>query len=349
MPRLDAPHQLDGLEVARAAPVAAFAGIRSRRPNRFTRSEQVKTGRARRAFKEDGPGHALMDALGDAAYFFTLTPADLDESLSDDPGGLYVDTVSDLLAAVAVAFSGPVYAVAEVGKGGPGRRGRLHVHCIAHREDGPQHIKRNTERCKAVYDIFGLYRYLHKPPEAYSLAAELDAAAAGVMRPSRRLPNTRRHLITPERLAWAASQCAYDQTPPEHPNTTPSEAPRADLHNPVDETRETPLETPQKPTERASHPFDQLAAFPSPSESFPKARMSSERSGGDAPERSGGKTPGPALPSMPGTLESRERRVGDPTTRRAPRACRHRRGARAPPPRPRPRRPLTLSPKGRPP
>ncbi len=206
--------------VARAAPVAAFARVRSPGRSRFTRSSRKQTGRARRAFRENGPGHLLMDSLGSAAYMFTLTPANLNPTLLDDPSGLYDSTVSALLAAVACAFNGPVYAVAEVGKGSaPGCRGRLHVHVVAHRDDGPAHVRRDTARCTPVYDVLGLYRYLAKPPEPYSLAAELDAAAARVMRPSGRLPNTRRHLLSAERLEWAAAQCPKNQT---HPETTPA-------------------------------------------------------------------------------------------------------------------------------
>jgi hypothetical protein len=190
--------------------------------SRFRRSARKQTGRARRAFAENtAPGHKLMDALGSAAYLFTLTTADLEPSLSDDPSGLYGDTVSALLAAVARAFHGPAYAVAEVGKGSaPGRRGRLHVHCIAHRDDGPAHVRRNTARCQPVYDVFGLYKYLAKAPEPYSLAAELDATAARVMRPSGRLPNTRRHFLSADRLEWAAAECPIE---PNSQNTTPAD------------------------------------------------------------------------------------------------------------------------------
>jgi hypothetical protein len=193
-----------------------------RRRSRFVRSARKQTGRARRAFSQNtAPGHKLMDALGSNAHMFTLTPADLEPSLSDDPSGLYGDTVSALLAAVACVFHGPAYAVAEVGKGSaPGRRGRLHVHVVAHRDDGPAHIPRDTARCQPVYDIFGLYRYLAKTPEPYNLAAELDASAARVMRPSGRLPNTRRHFLSAERLEWAAAQCPIE---PNSQNTTPAD------------------------------------------------------------------------------------------------------------------------------
>ncbi len=193
------------------------------RTSRFTRSSRKMTGRARRAFRENGPGHRLMDALGSAAYFFSLTTADVDPSLSDAPSGLYDAVVmTKLFAAVARCFHGPVYAVAEVGSGRPGQRGRLHVHAIAHRDDGPAHVPRDSQRCTPVYDVFGLYRYLAKPPESYSLEATLDAASARVLSQSGRLPNTRRHLITPERLVWVPSTYwPKNQTPPASPQRRP--------------------------------------------------------------------------------------------------------------------------------
>jgi hypothetical protein len=250
---------------------AAFARVRSPGRSRFTRSPQKMTGRARRAFVENGPGHKLMDALGSAAYFFTLTPKDLGLSVSDDASGLYNDTVSTLLDAVARAFNGPVFAVVEVGKGSaPGVRGRLHVQLIAHRDDGPAHVPRDTKRCKPVYDIFGLYRYLHKPPEPGSLAAELDAAAARVLSSSGRLPNTRKHLLSAERLEWSRSLIDLEPNiataPPETPKTEPAA------------------------TQPEPRPSDQPTAVLNPQSLPSKTLMSSERSGGDAPERSVGKT-----------------------------------------------------------
>ncbi len=203
-----------------------------------------------------------MDALGNAAHFFTLTPADLDPNLSDDPSGLYRDTVSALLDAVARAFHGPAYAVAEVGKGRPGCRGKLHVHVMAHRDDGPAHIKRDTQRCTAVYDVFGLYRYLAKPPERYSLEAELDATAARVMSRSGRLPNTRRHLLTPARLAWVASTyCPKNQTPPDTPHTAPQTP-----HTAAAGTQATPTPAPRpRPLRRSlSHHRTPATTAPAP-------------------------------------------------------------------------------------
>ena len=220
------------------------------RLSRFMRSSRKQTGRARRAFRENGPGHKLMDALGSSAYLFRLDVRDLDPSISDHPSGLYDCTVDALSAAASRLFRGPFYLVLEVGRGNfraPGR-GRLHAHLIAHREDGPgpQHIRRDTERCKAVYDVLGAYRYLAKCPEPYSLEAELDATAALVLNPSGRLPNTRRHFLSPERLAWAAApHCPKDQTPPPAPDTAPAEtAPQLPARAPSTPDATPPLDAP---------------------------------------------------------------------------------------------------------
>ncbi len=158
-----------------------------------------------------------MSALGSCAYLFTLTPTDLD--LSDrleHPSNLYDAALDELFDALERTFSGPCYAVAENGKGSaPGRRGRLHVHVIAHRADGPQHVRRDTERCKPVTDAPGLYRYLAKAPEPYSLEAHLDLSAARV---TGRPPRTRRHFLGPSRLAWAELNALTQTLPPSPSN-----------------------------------------------------------------------------------------------------------------------------------
>ncbi len=184
-----------------------------------------------------------MSALGDSAYIFRLSPAELGLSLErEDPSSLYSpDAVEEIYRAVACAFSGPLYAVVEVGGGDlqtPGR-GRLHLHVIAHREDGPQTIRRDTERSKPVTDPLGLYRYLAKPPEPYSLDAELDLAAARALSPTGKAPRTRRHFLGPERIAWASLHCSKNQTvrAPLHcsKNQTVSAPPSAPISPPLDQ------------------------------------------------------------------------------------------------------------------
>ncbi len=222
-----------------------------------------------------------MDALGSSAYHFTLTPSELDPNLDDNPTGLYGDAVSALLAAVARCFRGPVYAVAEVGKGHAGRRGRLHVHVVGHRDDGPQHVRRNSKRCEPVYDVLGLYRYLNKPPEPWNPEAELDAAAARALRPSGRLPNTRRHLVTTERLAWTAGQCSRNQSPPTQPEPrlAPDAAPPLDEPNaapkPQLPTRPTVSSSTSRPSRLFGNLVDRLVVITAPS-APPGGRRSSD-------------------------------------------------------------------------
>jgi hypothetical protein len=143
-----------------------------------------------------------MNALGSAAHLFTLTPADIGLPASySDPSVLYDGVrLGHVFKALEKAFSGPFFAVAEVGDGSNHERGRLHTHVIGHRNDGPPHIPRNSQRCKPVYDAPGSYRYLGKAPEKWSLEAQLDFNAAKVV--SGKPPHTRRHFLGPRRLAW---------------------------------------------------------------------------------------------------------------------------------------------------
>ncbi len=228
-------------------------------PHRFRRAPKSQTARARRAFKPNGPGERLVTALSGHAYLFTLTTADLEPSLSDDPSGLYGNTVSALLDSVARAFHGPAYAVAEVGKGSaPGRRGRLHCHVIAHRDDGPQHVPRGGERCKPVYDAPNLYRYLAKAPEPYTLEAHLDHSAAEVISATGKPPRTRRHFLGAQRLAWAEAQCTNGLSVNPAPSTRGEPAPQGGSTplqpvtlNPEPSTLPDP---PQRPAERPHPP-----------------------------------------------------------------------------------------------
>ncbi len=182
-------------------------------PHRFRRSRKKQTSRANRAFRADGPGTRLMASLSSSACFFSLDVADLDPSVSDHPSGLYDPaTVNALFSAAARHFRGPFFMTLEVGRGdldAPGR-GRLHPHVIAHRDDGPQHIARDSERCKPVYDAVKLYGYLHKG-EPYTLEALSDLTAARIL--YGKPPRVRRHFLDPARTAWAASHCSKNPTP----------------------------------------------------------------------------------------------------------------------------------------
>ena len=181
-------------------------------PHRFRRSRKKQTARANRAFRPDGPGARLMASLGSSACFFTLTVSDLNPKISDDPDGLHSRKVVNApFRAAARLFRGPFLMVLEVGRGdldAPGR-GRLHVHIIAAEHDGPPHIVRGSERCKPVYDAVKLYAYLNKA-EPYTLEALGSYSAARILHG--KPPRTRRHLMGPQRLTWAAAHCSKDLT-----------------------------------------------------------------------------------------------------------------------------------------
>lgn len=182
-------------------------------PSRFRRAPKAQTSRSRRAFKPDGPGARQTAELGPYAYVFRLPVSELDSSISDDPSGLYdAATIAAAAAAAGRLFQGPCFVVFERGSGdvyAPGA-GRLHAHVVAHREDGPQHIPRDTERCKWVYDAPGLYRYLHKSDPA-TLEALIDYAAACAL--TGKPPRTRRHFSGASRSAWLTPHCTNDLTP----------------------------------------------------------------------------------------------------------------------------------------
>lgn len=168
-----------------------------RPPSRLRRSPRTEKRRARYTFEPGRFGTRLMAALGPHACLFTLTVRELDRDASDDPDGLYDRATLDALAGAARRrFRGPCWVVFEVG-----RNGRLHVHVIAHRHDGPEHIPRESQRCKWVHDGPGLVAYLNKA-DPYSLEAEISLQVARLLSPSGRTPNTRRPLWGRKRLAW---------------------------------------------------------------------------------------------------------------------------------------------------
>lgn len=180
-----------------------------RTPHRFRRRPKTARYRARVAMRPGGPGAELMNHLGASAALFTLRPGDL--GLSSDleqPSTLYHHAdMQTIREAVASTFAGPVYYAVEVGEGeATERRGRLHVHIVAHRDDGPPHIRRNSERHKPVSDLRGLLEYLGKPPERYSPEAETDHKAAVILSDHRRAPQTRGFLRSASRTAWATAQ-----------------------------------------------------------------------------------------------------------------------------------------------
>ena len=208
-------------------PRRAWARVSARdfsTPHRFRHQPKSQTARARRAFKAGAAGDRIMTALGPLAYVSRLDLArdlKLNKALEHASGLTDAGTVSAIFEAIAATYQGPVYAVLEVGLGDSEGRGRLHTHVIHHRDDGPAHIPRDTKRCERVYDPVGLYAYLAKEPEPWTLEAELDARAALVLSASRKLPRTRRHFLGPERMAWAASYCTNGLTVPNDPQPAP--------------------------------------------------------------------------------------------------------------------------------
>lgn len=101
-------------------------------------------------------------------------------------------------------YQGSLYYVFEVGRGDyrDAGRGRLHAHIVAHRDDHPEHIPRDTERCKAVYNLFGLLVY-HQKERPWSIEAESSYRAAlalngrplkvrNYLRSAKRVEHTRR-------------------------------------------------------------------------------------------------------------------------------------------------------------
>ncbi len=171
-------------------------------PSRFRRSPRAEKRRAKRAHVRRGPGADLMLALerGTFAYLFTLSLRDLGLTISDDRRGRFTPKVVEAIhAAVARMFNGPYYAVIE-----PGEHGRLHVHVIAHRFDGPPDLERDTVRCRWVYDAPGLYAYLNKA-DPYSPDDEAEYLAARTLSPTGRTPRLRRHRLDSERLMWVGT------------------------------------------------------------------------------------------------------------------------------------------------
>jgi hypothetical protein len=160
-----------------------------------------------------------MGALGSAARFFTVRPAELGlPAAYEAPETLYHhDRMSAIRRAIAETFSGPLYYAVEVG--GECGGGRLHIHAVAHAAARGE-ISAVSEACKPIYDPVGLWAYLGKPPERWNMSAELEYRGVCALAPNGRAPKTRGHLYGSERLAWAthqrtaadASQCTKHET-----------------------------------------------------------------------------------------------------------------------------------------
>ncbi len=199
-------------------------------PSRFRRRKTSHLRwRARRALS--GPVGRLEEAAGENLYVVRLTPADvgLPPELAHPTGGYTPEVIAFWIKALGREFRGAFYAAFEVGQGDykASGRGSLHPHVVAHRDDIPKHIRRDTRRCEPAYDLEGLLVYLHKPAESWNLEAETDYRAA---RRAGKLPRTRvsrcsakRLEITRELERKATAHCTKAQTPTSTPtSTTPS-------------------------------------------------------------------------------------------------------------------------------
>jgi hypothetical protein len=124
----------------------------------------------------------------------------------------------------------------------------------------------------------GLYRYLAKAPEPYTLEAHLDHSAAEVISATGRPPRTRRHFLGPQRLAWAEANALYGLTVTPTTSTRGEPAPQGGstplqpvTPNPEPSTLPDPT---QRPAERPHPPVAKREQLESTSEipKFPELK-----------------------------------------------------------------------------
>jgi len=149
----------------------------------------------------DGQGAASrLEAVTDELHLYTLHAEHLSlPERSTAPEGIYEHkTVAAWREAVSGAFSGPYWWRIESGEE------RLHVHVIADRTAGPADLVRGGARCKPVYDLPGLLRYLAKPvvlPTDETLAVYRKAKARA-RRLGKQLPRTSGYVGIPSSKSW---------------------------------------------------------------------------------------------------------------------------------------------------
>lgn len=173
----------------------------SRTPQRFRRSGRRQRARAKAVMNSNAM--RVLDSVNGLALF-TLSAKDL--GLSEDLARaccLYDETtIQKWREAIATTFRGVCYYALEVGHGDykSPKRGAIHAHVIAACSDGIG-VKRLPQKCKPIYDLSGVIRYLQKPPEPYSLEAELDYRSSRILRRGK-APKTRGFLTSRKRRAW---------------------------------------------------------------------------------------------------------------------------------------------------
>ena len=139
----------------------------------------------------------------------TLTAKDLE--LARDhalPSNLYDHAAVQVWRkAIAETFNGCLFYALEVGSGDfkTPKRGYIHAHVLAASYDGLGERFRATEKCKPVYDIEGILRYLVKPSEAYSLEAVLEWQIARLRSKGNEAPRVRGWLTSKKRQLWNAN------------------------------------------------------------------------------------------------------------------------------------------------
>jgi hypothetical protein len=174
------------------------------RPRRFKKSRKRAVAKRNQIVKTEA--FKKFVTFVPQPYFFSLTHKDLDiPKERAHPSLLYKTASLEVWRKTLKAkFKGCFYFALEVGGGDfkDKKRGLLHAHVIAARDDGPARIKRDSQKCKAGNRMEGLLDYLNKIPEAYSLEAHMDYQAARIMSKSRRAPRTRGWIVSKERQAW---------------------------------------------------------------------------------------------------------------------------------------------------
>jgi hypothetical protein len=173
-------------------------------PGRFKRSGKRQRAKAKDVLRS----HDLMTltAAVPNLHLHTLTAKDLEFSNElAKPSALYSHyDVRIWREAIAQTFHGCVFYTLETGQGdfNAPKRGQVHAHVLAASTDGLGASFKNTEKCKVVKNLEGVFRYLHKPSEAYSLEAALDWQVARLKSKGNKAPRLRGWLTSEKRRCW---------------------------------------------------------------------------------------------------------------------------------------------------
>jgi hypothetical protein len=140
-------------------------------PSRFVDSNQTRTGRARRALQQGGPGTRLFEELSYpfAPYLYSLHHHHLGLDATFARSELIYDhaAIEVWLGVIRQHIEPPYMYKFEVGKGSfLTKLGDLHVHLIADEDAGLPHISRSGEIIKPIREGTAekLLRYMYKIP-----------------------------------------------------------------------------------------------------------------------------------------------------------------------------------------